>query len=425
MTLTEYPEIKEQVYKEELPNGLTIFVIPKREYHKRFAMFAADYGGADRRFRLGGDWIDTPEGVAHFLEHKMFDMEDGDALTKLSVNGANSNAYTSTDITAYHFDCIDMFPENLEILLDFVSTPIFSPESVAKEQGIITQEINMGDDDPDHCLYYGLMKSIFRTNPQRDPVAGTAESISRITAETLYDCHRAFYHPSNMVLCVAGDVEPSQIADIASKTLPAGRREKPVRDYGPVETMDPLAVRFTKEMEISLPIFLAGCKTGPAPRGPDSLRLELVSGMTLDILAGHSSPLYFKLYEEGLVSTDFSAAFDSAAGAAYMFFGGETRDPDRVFGEVMQEIERISKNGPEAAYFDRIKKAALGSQIRMLNSFDAICGSFAGCFFRGYDPYDAIGILSSITPGDVTAFLRDRMIPGNMAISVILPKDII
>ena len=234
MKLTEYPDICEQVYQSELQNGLTLFVIPKRGYHKRFALFASDYGGADRRFKLDGEWTDTPEGVAHFLEHKMFDMEDGDALTKLSVNGANANAYTSTDITAYHFDCIDMFTENLEILLKFVSTPLFTPESVAKEQGIITQEINMSDDDPDYCLYYGLMQSLFRSNPQRDPVAGTAESISRITAETLFNCHKAFYHPSNMVLCVAGDVEPSQIADIADKTnsgvIPAGADGKPRRE---------------------------------------------------------------------------------------------------------------------------------------------------------------------------------------------------
>jgi len=423
MVLREYPEIGEQVYTEKLPNGLNIFVIPKRGYHKRNAYFAADYGGADRRYKLaGGEWTDSPEGVAHFLEHKLFDTEDGDAMTKLSINGASPNAFTSVDITAYHFDCIDMFSQNLRILLDFVSKPYFTPGSVAKEQGIITQEIRMSDDDPDNCLYYGLMRSLFRHNPQRDPVTGTVESITQITADTLYDCHKAFYCPANMVLCVAGDVDPNEVADIALNALPDKSGGIPQRDYGAAEKNQPESRRFTKEMEVSLPIFLAGCKTAPETRGPDSLRLELISGLALDILAGHSSPLYFKLYGDGLVSNDFSAAFDSAAGAAYMFFGGETRDHEHVFDEVQKEILRLSERGPDKELFERVRKAATGSFIRMLNSFDAICGSLAGCFFRGYDALEAPNLLSSITEDDITSFLRERMIPDNMAVSVILPK---
>ena len=419
----EYPEIGEKVHSAKLQNGLQIYVVPKKGYHKYFAFFATDYGGADRRFMSGGGpWTDTPEGVAHFLEHKMFAMEEGDAMTKLSMNGASANAFTSTDITAYYFDCIEMFPENLKILLDFVSTPYFTAESVEKEQGIITQEILMCDDDPDHCLYYGLLRSLFKTNPLRDPVAGTVGSISRITAGTLYDCHRAFYTPSNMVLCVAGDVEPSEIADIAEKALPETQSDTPRRDYGPEEALRPESGRWSKEMEVSLPLFLAGCKAKPAQRGPDSLRLDLISALALDVLAGHSSPLYFRLYGEGLISSDFSAAFDSSAGSAYMFFGGETRDPDRVFGEVCKEIRRLSESGPDPELFRRIKKAAIGSHIRMLNSFDSICGSLGECYFRGYDAFEAPDILRSITGDEVTAFFLDRMLPDNMAISVINPK---
>jgi len=422
MELREYGLIGEKLYYIKLPNGLSVFVIPKRGFHKYNAYFAADYGGADRRFKLSGNWIDSPEGVAHFLEHKMFDTEDGDVLEKLSLNGASVNAYTSTDITAYHFDCSEKFTGNLETLLSFVSIPFFTAESVEKEKGIITQEIRMCEDDPDYCLYYGLLKSLFFSNPIRDSVAGTIESISQISSQTLYDCHSAFYAPSNMALCVAGDVDPQQVADIAQKLLPDNSAEIPERDYGPRESFLPVEPKFSKAMEVSLPLLLAGCKVSPAARGRDSMRQELVSSLALDILAGHSSPLYFSLYDEGLVSGDFSASFDSSAGAAYAMFGGETRKPDRVFDEVIRELERLSACGPDPKLFDRIKKAAIGGNIRSLNSFDTICGSMAGGFFRGYDTFETAQVLAGITVEDIASFLRESLNPGNMSVSTITPK---
>ena len=419
----EYPKIGEKIWSGKLPNGLNVFVIPKPGFHKRFACFAADYGGADRRYRLSGDWIDTPEGVAHFLEHKMFDTAAGDATAALSANGATSNAYTSTDITAYHFECTDMFSENLEILLNFVSVPWFTEESVKKEQGIITQEILMTEDDPDYCLYYGLMKSLFHHNPIRDSVAGTVESISGITADTLYECHKAFYDPSNMALCAVGDIDPSEIFDIAEKTLPKGAGRIPERDYGPPESPLPATARFSKSMEVSLPVFLAGCKMEPAPRGRDSLRFEIVSALALEILSGHSSPLYLRLYEQGHVNTDFSASFDSSANVAYMMFGGEVRDPELVFNEVINELRRVADGNIETGLFGRTVKAAVGSHIRLLNSFEAICGNTIGGHFRGYDAFEALEILSSVTEIDIIEFIGSNLNPDNMAISIIHPKD--
>jgi len=411
------------MYSGQLANGLSVFVAPKRGFHKCFAFFATDYGAADKRFKLGGSWVDTPEGVAHFLEHKMFDKEDGNALTKLSANGASPNAYTSTDITAYYFECIDSFPENLQILLNFVSTPYFTQEGVVKEQGIIAQEILMAEDDPDDCLYYGLMKSLFRHNPIRDCAAGTLESIAEISAETLYDCHKAFYNPSNMALCVAGDVDPAEILDIAQNALPSGSAaEIPERDYGPPETLDPVTPRFSKAMDVSLPIFLAGCKSEPVPCGRESLRLDLISAIALDILMGSSSPLYSRLYGQGLINSDFSASYDSAVGVAYSIFGGEVRDPDRVFDEVRNEIARLSEKGPDTELFNRIKKAAVGGYIRSLNSFEAICANTVCGRFRGYDAYEIPGILSDITESDVIEFLRGRLNSDRMAISVITPN---
>jgi len=424
MILREYKHISEQVYTTKLPNGLSIFVVPKPGFQKRYAFFATDYGGADRRFKLGGKWTQTPEGVAHFLEHKMFDTPDGgNALTALSANGASPNAYTSTDITAYHFECIEKFDENLETLLSFVSTPYFTPESVEKEQGIIAQEIKMVEDDPDYCLYYGFMKSLFHHNPMRDSVAGTVESISEITANTLYDCHKVFYNPSNMVLCVVGDINPSQIADMAERILPKVAGEVPEKDYGPPESLTPNTKGFYKDMEVSLPIFIAGCKLSPFPHGPDYLRQSLVNLLALDVLAGHSSPLFIRLYSLGLVNRDFSASFDCAAGAAYVMFGGEAREPKRVLEEVQAEVSCLSKSGLDSELFRRIKKSTLGTTIRAFNSFESTCGNIIDGHFHGYDPFDAPKILENISQDDLIEFYRNALIPDNMAISIIAPQE--
>ena len=423
MNLKEYGLIGEQIYSDKLSNGLSVFVVPKRGFKKRYAFFATDYGGADRRFKMSGNWIDTPAGIAHFLEHKMFDMEDGNALMTLSANGASPNAFTSTDITAYYFECTEKFNENLEILLNFVSTPYFTEESVEKEQGIIGQEILMVEDDPDYVVYYGLMKSLFRHNPIRDSVAGTIESISEITAQTLYDCHKVFYNPSNMALCVVGDVDPSKIMELARKILPTEAGEIPERDYGPCESMQPERRDFSAAMEVSLPMFLAGCKSEAVHFGRDRLKLEIIGALALDVLVGHSSPLYLRLYGDGLINNDFSASFEVVAGTAYSMFGGECRDPQRIFGEVNDEIRRLAENGPDAKLFERIKKAYLGWQIRGLNSFDAICSNCVAGHFRRYDAFEAPEILASLTESDITKFFRESLSPDNMAISIVTPKE--
>ncbi len=418
-----YDRIGEQVYSEKLENGLTVFVVRKQGYNKKYAFFATDYGGADRRFKLGGRWLDTPMGVAHFLEHKMFDTEDGNALAELSANGASPNAFTSTDITAYFFESIEKFQENLEILLSFVSIPYFTPESVQKEQGIIGQEIRMTEDEPDYAVYYGLMKALYKHNPLRDSVAGTVESIAEITADTLYSCHKVFYNPSNMVLVVAGDVDPEQITAAARKILPKEPGELPQRDYGPAEAMTPESGRFEARMEVSIPIFLMGCKAIPPVKDIDFLRQELIGTLAMDILAGRSSPLFLKMYEEGLINNNFSAAYEYAAGAACTIAGGESANPDRVFELYKQAAGDLAAKGPDPELFNRLKKAMQGRQLRSLNSFETICYNTARGYFRGYDAFQAPEVLAAVTREDITAFARDNLRSGDMALSVILPKN--
>ena len=218
-----YPRIGERVLEHTLPNGLKLFVIPKPQYRRKYAFFAARYGGMDLCFTRAGRRVDTPAGIAHYLEHKMFDTKDGSAMVELSRNGAEPNAFTSNAMTGYYFDCTEHFEENLRLLLSFVSVPYFTAESVEKERGIIAQEIRMVEDSPDWQVYENLLKCLYHSSPARIPIAGTVESIADITAETLYDCHRAFYCPSNMALCVVGDVDPAEVVRAAREVPPPKR----------------------------------------------------------------------------------------------------------------------------------------------------------------------------------------------------------
>ena len=233
-----YPRIGEEVIWETLDNGLPVCIVPKQGFSRKYALFATRYGGMDMRFELNGQWLDTPAGIAHYLEHKMFDTKDGNALQELAKNGAEPNAFTSNAITCYYFDSTEKFYENLEILLSFVSVPYFTDESVEKEQGIIGQEIGMIEDNPEWQVYKQMMQALYRSSPARTPVAGSVESISHITAQTLYDCHKAFYTPANMCLVVVGDVDPETVLATAKRVLPAESGAIIRRDYGAEESTD-------------------------------------------------------------------------------------------------------------------------------------------------------------------------------------------
>ena len=283
-------ERPENVWAATLPNGLRVRVLCKPGFQRSYAVFATCYGGADRRFRVNDTWTDTPAGVAHYLEHKLFDMPDGsDALLTLSENGADPNAFTSTNMTAYYFSCTDRFEDNLRTLLRFVSTPYFTDASVAKEQGIIAQEIRMGEDDPDRAVWRDLMRCLLARDGARDAVAGTGESIAQITPETLYTCHRAFYAPSNMVLCAVCQDSPERVAAIAAEILPPDLSPAPAADHGAPEDMTPAQARMRVELAVSAPQMLLGAKFRPAEKGEARLRQTLTAELSLQAAFGEAT----------------------------------------------------------------------------------------------------------------------------------------
>ena len=418
-----YERIGEEVFHTTLPNGLPVYIVPKKDFLRKYALFATRYGGMDMRFEKDGQWLDTPAGIAHYLEHKMFDTEDGNALQELAKNGAEPNAFTSNAITCYYFDATEKFYESLEILLSFVSIPYFTDESVQKEQGIIGQEIGMIEDNPEWQVYKQLMQALYHTSPARTPVAGSVESISHITAQTLYDCHKAFYTPANMCLVVVGDVKPERIIAAANQILPAKSGPLIRRDYGAEEELTAAEHFVSAAMEVSMPTFLVGFKCPPQHGGEEQHRFTAIGELACDVLMGESSPLYARLYAEGLINGSFGAAFDLLPGASYVYAGGDSKDPQAVAEAILAEAQRLVSQGVDGDYYRRVVNANFGAALKALNSFESIAVSMAEGCFQGYDPYRFPEVYDSITVEDVLDFLRQNMTRDHMALSVINPKE--
>lgn len=414
-----FDRLGETLYEAVLPNGLRLAVVPKPQFASCYAVFAADYGGAHRSFTVNGQRCDTPAGVAHYLEHKMFDMPGGDsAMDLLCANGADPNAFTSASMTAYYFVCTEKFEENLRLLLHFVSTPYFTEETVQKERGIIAQEILMGEDDPGTRHYYELLRMLYARHPVRDQVAGTVESIEAITPETLYTCHRAFYSPGNMALCVEGPVDPARVLAVAAEVLGAEPGAAPAVDFGEEESLLPVESFRLLEMPVSAPQFIIGAKFRPEKSGKALLRQRLVSQLALRALLGASSPFYTELYARGLLNRDYSYEAEYAAGVGTVLVGGETSDPQAVLAALNEAVAGVRAGGLDEKRFERARRASYGSRLRAFEDFESVCLSAAAGLFRGYCAMEAPELLAGITKAECEAFLCETLAPERLAMAV-------
>lgn len=342
-------------------------------------------------------------------------------MVDFARNGASDNAFTSAAMTAYYFTSTSHFYENLRTLLRFVSTPYFTQESVAKEQGIIAQEIQETEDDPDWRVYANLMECLYAKSPVRIPVVGSLESIRQITPQTLYDCHKAFYTPSNMVLVCVGSVDPQRVVAEASAVLPQEGGPDIGRDYGEGESLAPVKSEAVQSMEVAMPMFLAGYKCCPQSGGDAVLRQSIIGDIACDALFGDSSPLYTRLYEEGAINSSLGGNFDMLPGADYVYVGGDAKDPRRVFHEITTQAQKLAAEGIDEAFYQQIRRAAYGGMLRSLNSLENIAISAAEGYFRGFDYFRFPEIFDTVTKSDVEAFLRENFTPERAALSMIQP----
>ncbi|MGO5113911.1 EF-P 5-aminopentanol modification-associated protein YfmH [Candidatus Avoscillospira sp. LCP25S3_F1] len=416
-------QLRETFYEERLPNGLRIRVIPRPDFAKTYSFFATDFGSIDTKFTMDGKVYETPAGVAHYLEHKLFDMPEGNVMQMFSALGGSPNAFTGYSMTAYHVESTEHWRENLELLLRYVSTPYFTEESVEKERGIIAQEIRMYEDSSGSRMYENLFAALYQHHPIRVPIAGTVESIQDITAQTLYDCHKAFYDPSNMMLCVAGPVDPVLVVESARNILPKTPGGVGGRDYGPAEplTAEKMA-RVEQNMEVSMPGFTVAFRCDTPKTGADILRQELVGDLAAELLVGESTAFYTKLYEDGLIDCDFSAGYEGVKTLGMLSIGGDSNEPERVVDAVLQEAERLGREGADEALFQRLKRSAFGRRIRELDSFENICYRMCQSTFEGAFYYDFPDLYRSITLDETVRMIRDTVVPQRAALSLIYPN---
>ena len=422
MNKREYPHLGETVFERQLPNGLQVWVIPKRGFAKTYAFLATNYGSIDTAYRYQGQDMTSPAGVAHYLEHKMFDLPEGNAMQMFAKTGASPNAFTSYNMTAYYFVATDEVEENLKNLLHFVYTPYFTDESVEKERGIIAQEIRMYEDSADSRGFELLAEAMYENHPLRIPIAGSVESIQNITAQTLYDCHKAFYDPANMILCVVGDVDPVQIMTLAENNTPESSQGAPERNYGAQEALTPVKPRIEAQMEVSMPTFTLGFKSRVPKKGFDSFKEEIIGELAAEMLAGESSELYSRLYDGGLIDADFSIGYESLPGAAFLSADGDSRDPEAVLQALLDEAKRLVSEGLDETLFQRLKKSAIGRRMRDLDSFESICYRICAYYFENCDYLSFPGIYQSVTLSDVAAFLAETVTAQRAAMSVIYPN---
>lgn len=404
-----------------LDNGLKIFVMEKPEFNSCYAMFGTRYGSIDMNFAVNsGERVDLPAGTAHFLEHKLFESEDGDAFTKYAATGASANAFTGFDRTCYLFSCGDRFYENFDILLDFVQSPYFTPETIAKEQGIIGQEIRMYDDSPSWRVLFNMLDNMYFEHPIKTDIAGTVESIAEINYDILYKCYEAFYDPSNMFICVCGNIDAARVLETAKQKI----MDRPAAKLTRFDPEEPAGVRSSyveEKLAVLMPMFCLGFKQEietPYRR----LKSKVCVNLLLELIAGESSPLYARLTREGLIGDGFDFEYFTGRGYAAVLFEGESSDPQKVKEEILKEIESIRENGIDKKLFSAVKYGLYGEAVRRFDSVEDMCMQFTECAISGHGAFEEIELIKTVSADDVYKRL-DIFRSENAVLSVVKPLE--
>ncbi len=405
-----YDNLKEELYYEQLDNGLNVYILPKRGFNKYYATFTTKYGSIDNKFIPIGkkELITVPDGIAHFLEHKMFESEKGDAFDKFTEFAAKSNAYTSFNRTAYLFSCTSFFEENLNLLLDFVQEPYFTEDNVEKEKNIIAQEISMYDDNPEWRLYFGTIQNMFKDNVVKVDIAGTEESIYKITKDLLYECYNTFYHPANMVLFVVGDVDIEKTFDLIRNNQSKKEFDsftKLEKNY--VFESNKVAKKAeTLEMDVATPKIAVGIKNNESRLlGNELMKYEIALDIIFDYLFSNSSESYQELLDEELINNTFSYELSIEYSYGFGIISSDTEKPEELIKRLKEILISARNLKISEEDFTTIKNKILGDSIKSLNSPEAIANSFTRYKFCEMDMFEAIKAYENLTLEDLEAVL--------------------
>lgn len=415
--------LHEKYYEIDHKSGLKIFVMPKEHYSSAYAVIGTRYGSIDTKFKRSDreDFVTVPEGIAHFLEHKLFESEELDAFTRYAETGASANAYTSFDKTCYLFQCTDRFEDSLRILLDFVTHPYFTKETVEKEQGIIGQEITMYYDVPGWMSTFNLLKCLYKNHPVRIDIAGTVESISHITDKLLYDCYDTFYNLNNMALAVVGNVDVESVLSVCDEVLKKSADVKIERAFEPEprEIVKPYDKYY---LSVGMPVFSFGYKE--ACKTPLRTVKELVEmNVLLEILAGETSPLYTGLFEKGLINSSFSKEYFVGNGYESVIFDGESNNAGEVAEAIKAEVENLRKNGFSDERFEAARRSLYGKEIMSYNDIDGVANSIIASCFGGFGAFDALDVYKNVKKSDIEKLLSEKLDEKYSALSVVKSKE--
>ena len=421
MQVIENLKVKEKAYIEKLENGLTIIVIPKQDTQKKYAIFGTNFGSIDNNFVVPGNTKPTkiPDGVAHFLEHKLFEQENGtNSLDVLSALGVDANAYTTNDHTAYLFEATDNFNEALDELMNYVQNPYFTDENVEKEKGIIGQEINMYEDEPSWQVYMNAMKLMYKENPINVDIAGTIESISKINKETLYEVYNTFYNLSNMLLVVCGDFVPEEIIKEIKNRITKNDTQIEIQRIYPNEQEEIVKKEETKIMEVNNPIFEIGFKDKLCEK-KDMVKKHIAIEIILYMLLGKSSKTYKKLYEQGDIMSQPDLDYEFSKQYAHVLISGIARNPQNVVKELKTTIEEYKKCGLNEEDFNRIKKKIYGDYITEYNDVSNIARMFLADYFKGINSFDYLEEYSQVSLQYANQILKDVFKEEKMVVSIV------
>ena len=420
MKAIENKKIEETVYEERLENGLEVMIIPKKNTQKKYIIWGTNYGSNDNKFFVKGDKdvTEVPNGVAHYLEHKLFEQKNGrNSLDVLTSLGVNANAYTTNEYTAYLFECTKNFYEALDEFMDYVQNPYFTDENVEKERGIISQEIGMYDDSPEWRVYLNCMKAMYHKNSIKIDIAGTVETIKQIDKDILYKCYNSFYQPKNMALVVAGDFEPEEILKEIKSRIVKKKEQIEVERIFEEENQEIVKPYIEEEFDITQPIFVIGLKDEREKE--DIVKKHIIIDILLNIIVGKSSDLYHELYKKGLVKDYISSNYEFGRNFAHILISGQSKDPNMVLQLLKEKIAKIKEKGISTEEFERSKKKLYGSYVRDFDEIDDISRMFLADYFQGINSFEYIEKIKDIEISEVEETLKKVFDEEKMVISIV------
>ena len=421
MQIVENLKVKEKVYIEKLENGLTVMIIPKKGVQKKYVIWGTNYGSNDSVFIVPGETqpIEVPKGVAHFLEHKLFEQENGtNSLDTLTALGVNANAYTTNDHTAYLYECTDNFYEALDELMDYVQHPYFTDENVEKEKGIIGQEIKMYDDYPEWKVYLNALGAMYHSNPVKLDITGTVETISHIDKQILYKCYNTFYNPSNMTMVLCGDFEPENILkEVKSRLINTTDNGEIQRIY-PEEPETIVKEKVEQKMDVSQPLYTIGIKD-VIPQEETKVKKHIAIEILLNIIMGKSSKLYKTLYDKAIIYGGVSLDYEFSKKYAHILITGQSKDPEEVYKMFKNTIKELKQNGVSQEDFERNKKMIYGSYVKEYNDVADIARMFLADYFKGINSFDYLEQIQAVNVEYLNQLLKDVFKEEKMILSIV------